>query len=151
MFPKADSTSKNPSRLSRLPFRARPNSLKQQVLVKLGTRVDNKELISRLPELKFQNPETKLERKTNKLWMSALLSYALEQPDEFMAERGFAGRNHFFFFIYNRLKEEGFANDDIRHYIDHMYSRLKNKTDFTLQEAYTAARVSSSNLNRKIF
>lgn len=139
LFPEADSTSKNPSRFSRLPFRIRPDTKVEQSLIRLNGRIDTKAFLSALPIIQENYIQQNIP--ATKAWISTNLTYALEQPDEYMAERGFAGRNHFFFYVYNRLIDEGFQGPDIKHYIDYMYSRLKNKKDFTIAEAYTAARI----------
>lgn len=139
LFPEADSTSKNPSRFSRLPYRIRPDTGVQQELIRLGTRVPTDSFIASLPVLNVTPTTAKLT--TSKAWISTNLSFALEHPDQYMLERGFAGRNHFFFYVYNRLVDEGFQAPEIKTQIEYMYARLENKTDFTLQEAYTAARI----------
>jgi hypothetical protein len=139
LVPASDKTQKNPSRFSRLPFRTRPDTGLEQTLIRLGSRVDTASLIALLPcEGLSISQATK---KPEQAWISVNLTYALEQPDEFMRERGFAGRNHFFFYVFNRLKDEGLNSSEIRHYIDYMYANLKNKNDFTIAEAYSAARI----------
>lgn len=141
LFPEADSSCRNPSRFSRLPFRFRNESKKWQTLIECNGRVNKDEFLSLLPPLPPSWLVPARISEPSKQFLSVSINYAVEQPDLFIQDRGFAGRNHFFFYLYNRMKDEGMPIQDIKFYIEKTYQNLKNKTDFTLKEAYSAARI----------
>lgn len=138
LLPAADPTSKNPSRFSRLPFRIRPDTGKEQTLMMLGSRIKLEDLEALLPELP-QIQSTSQPR--SKAWIATDLTFAMQHPDEFIAERNLGGRNVFFYYLYNRLVEAGFSIAEIKSKVEYTYARLENKKDFPLREALLAARV----------
>lgn len=138
LVPKADPSTKNPSRLSRLPFRVRPETGLEQKLIYLGGRIPNSELLSILPTLPKASSFTHQQRQAR---VSIVLMQAILEPDSIMSEYNLGGRNAFFYFLGQRMKE---ANIDVakkQEYVDMAYSNLKNQSGFSLTEAYFAARV----------
>ena len=138
---RADQTCKNPSRLSRLPGVRRPETDKEQKLVFLGERVKNSllyELIEKNIRIntKFyeQDPVNKgMER------ISVDLLQALENPNKLVLS--FGSRNKFFFWLYNRCKELGISKETRQRFVDRAYSNLVDTRDFSIREAYVAARL----------
>lgn len=138
LVPQADPACKNPSRLSRLPGRLRPDTGNMQQLVQLGARVPNKQLMAVLPPL--QEPEQH-PASGSAFWMHVSLFKYLDSPEQAIAELGLAGRNGFFFWLGNRLAEAGFAPQDRAAYVRRAYSKLQNTHNFDLREALQAARI----------
>lgn len=135
---RADSTSKNPSRLSRLPFRIRPETGLEQKLVFLGDRVDFKQLDELLPQLPVYKPKSKEETRT---MVTPLLLRAIHNPDEVMQEYNIKGRNAFFYFLFNRMNEIELGMDARHNFISTAYQNLKDQSGFTFSEACAAARI----------
>jgi hypothetical protein len=140
LFPEADPTCKNPSRLSRLPFAIRPETNKTQELIYLGNRIPVTEILPLLPQL----PEPKIytaSTSPDKQFISALIIQAVIEPEQTMAEKGLRGRNQFFFYLGNRLKDALLDENKKLRYIEMAYSNLKDTEGFSFEEALTAARV----------
>lgn len=140
LFPEADRTMKNPSRLSRLPSRIRPETNKKQELHHLGKRVPNKQLLDNLPEIpKIESKQVTAEEA--KIFLSPLIIEACMIPDEVMNNRGIQGRNAFFFWLGHRMDDVNMEPSKKQKYIMMAYNNLKNTKDFPLEEALQAARV----------
>ncbi len=135
-FEKADKSTKNPSRFSRLPFVLRKDTGKMQELIQLNKRINNNEFFALLPAVDMPIYTSK----SNKMVSIDVLN-AVANPDETLEQLGLSGRNAFFFWLGQRLLEAG-LNPDTKHYlVNESYSNLKNKQDFTQSEAMSAARV----------
>lgn len=142
LLPEADKMCKNPSRLSRLPYRLRPQTGKEQALIYLGTRIPNAELNARLPdEPKFVRPERTQDEIVS--YNSPLISQAQVYPDKLMQERGIQSRNGFFYYLGCRMDELEYDQEKRFRIVQRAYESLYNTTDFTLEEALMAARVLS--------
>lgn len=137
-LPEADPATKNPSRFSRLPFRIRPDTRKLQELISLNERISFAALDKVLPKVEAWTPQT---TPRSASYLSALIVYAVEHPDEVMVDRHISGRNMFFYWLHNRLEECGVSGDDKARLVDKAYANLQNKTDFTYSEALQAARI----------
>lgn len=134
---KADPSTKNPSRLSRLPFRVRPETGKMQELLYLGSRIKNADLLARLPE----GPKsTQVAFKASPAKLSIdLLSFIL-QPDEVIRDKNLGGRNRAFFYLGKRLDDMNIVGDKRAEYVETAYSNLKDVSGFSISEAKMAAR-----------
>jgi hypothetical protein len=129
---------KNPSRLSRLPNRLRPETGKIQKLEYVGTRIKNSLLLSKLPEL----PKVEYNNSGNaKVFLSPLIIEACMIPDEVMNSRGIQGRNAFFHWLGHRMDDVHMSPDKKYKYVTIAYNNLRNTKDFDLAEALMAARV----------
>lgn len=140
LLPKSDPTQKNPSRLSRLPFRERPDG-KYQELLFLGDRIEIATLEKLLPELPtiisikdFSDPGTRQ-------YIATEIFYAMQEPDTIIEEKNLGGRNHFFFWLGNRLKDLNYDKEKSLQCVETAYNNLQNKQDFDLHEALQAARI----------
>lgn len=132
--PEADKSTKNPSRFSRLPGVIRPDTGLLQELVYVGERVP----VSALPTPKPYH-EPKPER-ADILFVTKQLHEALSNPDQYMHGR-FSGRNQFFYWVGKRLSELGHTREQKKAVVEKFYSKLQSKRDFSIREAYAAARV----------
>lgn len=140
LLPAADSATKNPSRLSRLPWAVRPDTRLVQELLYLGSRIP----LSKLPEppaskhtpthlQKVQNP--------NVLYVNKQLAQVRTVGvDTYIAEH-FAGRNQFFYWLGRRSQELKQTREQKRELVEAYYNMLNNKSGFSIREAYMAARV----------
>lgn len=139
LLPEADSACKNPSRLSRLPGRVRPETDKMQDLIYLNGRIQNDLLIARLPELPERS--TRIYTKDEKrAYVTPLILEAIHEPDAVMQRTGM-GRNRFFFWLYNRLEDVSASQELREKYVTTAYNNLKDIEDFTFDEALQAARL----------
>lgn len=136
LLDKADHSCKNPSRLSRVPGAIRKKQDVEQRLVFVGKRVNKKELLSKLPLLEVVVTGKK---PVNTGLIPTLLISAAHEPDEKVADLG--GRNLFFFWLGQRIKEYGLNRADLEYFVDLAYYNLTDKSDFTIGEAYSAARL----------
>ena len=137
LLPKADQSTKNPSRLSRLPGVVRPDTKLLQELVYLGNRINTKDL----PEFPTSPHTTERPKSTNVLYVTQQLLEMFDMgPDNFMQAKSM-GRNQLFFWIGKRASELGHTREEKRKLVDRAYSRLENKKNFPITEAYSAARV----------
>lgn len=134
LLPLSDKTTKNPSRLSRLPGVRRPDTGAMQNLLQLNGRIANHELLDILPEI----PEFK-KAERNSDFLSVDILNAISRPDSTRADLGL-GRNSFFFWLSCRLDEAGIYAGDRREKVERAYYNLRDKTDFKLSEALMAAR-----------
>jgi hypothetical protein len=134
----ADPTSKNPSRLSRLPFRTRPETGLEQKLVYLGERIDWAQLDALLPQLPTYKPRSKEETRT---MVSPILLKASQDPHAIMQEFNIKGRNAFFYWLYNRMNELDLSPDARQHFVSRAYSNLRDTAGFSFEEACMAARI----------
>lgn len=137
-LPQIDSSCKNPSRLSRLPTAIRPDTNKEQTLVQLNGRIALQTLDSMLPLVQQAKKE---ERKVEPSYISANLAYAISNPAKAMQDMEMQSRNRFFFWLYNRFCDLGLDMDARQRLAETAYSNLNDTNDFSLQEAYSAARI----------
>lgn len=136
--PAADPTTKNPSRLSRLPFRVRPETGKEQVLVYLGDRISFSELDALLPQLPVYAPKTP---EQTRMLVTPMLLRAAHEPDAVMQEFNIGGRNALFFWLHKRCEELGLEETAKSHFVSMAYSNLRSKVGFGWAEACMAARI----------
>lgn len=136
--PAADPTTKNPSRLSRLPFRVRPETGKEQTLVYLGDRIKFSELDALLPQLPVYAPKT---AEQVKMMVTPVLLKAAHEPDSIMAEFNLGGRNQFMYWVHMRCLELGLDETAKTFFVTMAYNNLKTKDGFTWAEACMAARI----------
>ena len=137
-LPEIDHTTKNPSRLSRLPFRMRPDTNKLQSLEYLGARVPFEKLGALLP------PAPKFEPQISSApaaYLSPTIIWAVSNPDAAMAERHISGRNAFFYWLYNRMQDCQLGRESRVSLVERAYANLKDTTGFSISEAYHAARI----------
>lgn len=133
--PEADKTTKNPSRLSRLPGVIRPDTGLLQDLVYLGNRIALKELPKPAP---YREPRPEA---ANIIFVTQqLLDVLAVGVDNTIANR-FGGRNQFFYWLGRRSSELGHTREQKKQLVDKFYQRLENKKHFSIVEAYSAARV----------
>lgn len=135
---KADHTTKNPSRLSRLPFRTRPETGLEQKLLHMGPRVKNSELEALLPQLPAPIVRSK---EDTRIMITPQLLRAVQEPDAAMRDFNLNSRNMFFFWLYNRFQDLGLSLEARQYFVNTAYLNLKNKTDFNYEEALMAARL----------
>lgn len=135
-LPACDRTTRNPSRLARLPEVIRPDTQKEQKLWHCGARVVLSELLSTLPDL----PTEPVIERSNSL-VSSTIVLARHNPEAVMRQIGIEGRNQFFYWLGQRLIEASLPKDVRKSFVKDVYSKLSNKTDFNLREALAAARV----------
>jgi hypothetical protein len=138
LLPNIDKACKNPSRLSRLPFRIRPDTQNEQRLVGLYDRISFAILDEKLPIVEATKLHTK---EKSKGFLAIQLMEAMERPEETMNNIRLQGRNQFFFWLGNRIKE--FDCDDSVSYtvVSKAYENLSNKDNFSFDEALAAARL----------
>lgn len=139
LLPQIDKACKNPSRFSRLPFRTRKETKLEQKLHYIGCRIKTEEFLAMLPELENDSIADNSERRLIK---ANLMGFCMN-PDLAIVTLGLSGRNTFFYYLHERLKESGRSKEDVLFYIDLAYDQLKNKKDFSRKEAYNAARIRS--------
>lgn len=136
-LPEVDPTTKNPSRFSRLPDVIRPDTNKLQELVYLGSRTPRATLESILPALEV--PKT--HDKPPAGFFNPLVVDSMFYPDAVMVKTGIHSRNQFFFWLGQRLLDSCAPFEQRLQIIETTYAALKNKRDFSLQEARIAGRV----------
>jgi len=136
--PEADPTTKNPSRLSRLPFRVRPETGKLQELKYLGARINYTDLDALLPKLPTYAPRTV---EQTRMMVTPMLLKAAQEPDSIMQEYNIGGRNALLYWTYCRCQELGLSREARQHFVDTLYSNLRNKEGFSYEEALFAARL----------
>lgn len=135
-FPNADKSTKNPSRLARLPGVLRQDTNKMQKLIELRTRVSLASLLPHLPDLPLEPARVQSES-----LVSSTIILARHNPEYVMQQLGIEGRNQFFFWLGQRLIEANLPKDVRRGFIEGVYAKLQNKHQFLLREARAAARV----------
>lgn len=140
-LPKSDSATKNPSRLSRLPNVMRPDTGKSQNLVYLGQRISKQELLDILPKVRYnQYTEVQGGSSSSRSYIDSEVRASMEHPEKYVDR--FGGRNQYFFWLGNRLREVANADSNfILERVNKAYSNLKNKNGFPIREAYHAARI----------
>lgn len=138
--PAADPTTKNPSRLSRLPFRMRPETGKEQALVYLGDRISFSELDALLPRLPVYAPKT---TEQIKVMVTPILLKAAHAPDSIMQEFNLGGRNQFMYWVHMRCLELGLDEAAKTFFVTTAYNNLRDKNGFSWNEACLAARIKS--------
>jgi hypothetical protein len=136
----ADPQCKNASRLSRLPDVVRPETGKTQELIELRTRINNSELEGILPELPVK-PKVKYSAENKLNYVPQLVMEACIFPDDIMDRFELGGRNAFFFWLFNRMNEAQVAEGLREDYVERAYSNLRDVSDFSLEEARSAARL----------
>lgn len=146
LLPAIDKACKNPSRLSRLPGVIRPDTNKLQHLEYLNDRIENNLLENNLPNIitkdsKNLNDFYSLDNNRHKIFFSQSLIEIMHNPDIAILELKLSGRNALFHYIGQRLIEKNIDKSKKMYIIDNMYNNLKNKKNFTKQEAYLAARI----------
>lgn len=139
LVPEADPTCKNPSRLSRLPTRVRPDTDKVQSLVYLNSRVPNAELLAKLPELPVTEKREYTQAQKRE-YVTPLILEAVHEPNKVMARSNMT-RNLFFFWLYNRFEDAQVSKESRERYVSLAYNNLQDIADFTFDEALTAARI----------
>lgn len=137
LLPKADPACKNPSRLSRLPGRIRPDTGKEQSLLQLGARIPNAALFALLPPL----PQSEATPLSNDKRIHDFFNF-VNAPDEGIRKLNVGGRNAFFYWLGNRLKDVGADSASKRALVEKAYANLQSKSGFSLREALAAARIS---------
>lgn len=140
LFPDADPTCKNPSRLSRLPGPLRPETNKKQELIYLGTRIPLQTLDALLPPVELRSFKSRSSEEV-KQFITPILISAVTSPDEFMSQHGIKGRNAFAYYLGCRFKDLDLSMDTRYKYLEIAYSNLNDTTDFTFEEALAAARI----------
>lgn len=133
--PEADRSTKNPSRLSRLPGAIRPETGLLQDLVYLGNRVPLAELPKASP---YHEPK---ELPKDIVFVTSQLNEVLFQGVDNYIAGHFSGRNQFFYWLGKRLSELGKSRDEKKMLVDKFYQKMENKRNFGIREAYAAARV----------
>lgn len=138
LLPKADKSTKNPSRLSRLPTAIRPDTGKEQTSVQIGTRIPLQTLENMLPLIEAKVYE---QRPLDMEYISATLHHAVINPNDAMDEMAIESRNRFFFWLGKRMEDLSLADATRIRLVDTAYANLMDATDFTLDEAYMASRI----------
>lgn len=134
--PEADKSTKNPSRLSRLPGVVRPDTGLIQDLVYLGSRVPLAELPKPAP---YHEPTAK---PVDVVFNSQLLLQVLHVGvDNYVSQHFSGGRNRFFYWLGRRCSELSYTKSQKKATVDKYYAKLQNKKNFSITEAYSAARV----------
>lgn len=139
LLPEADSSTKNPSRFSRLPNRKRPDTGKIQELLYLGRRISNAALLARLPPDNYH--EYKRTPSETSEFVTPLIVEACADPANFMREHNISGRNAFFYYLGKRCDDVELSADKRLQYINMAYNNLQETSDFSIEEAYFASRV----------
>lgn len=133
--PEADRTTKNPSRLSRLPGVLRPDTGNYQELIYLGSRIALAELPEPAP---YREPKAE---PTNIMFVTQQLLDVLDKGIDNVIAARFGGRNQFFYWLGRRSQELGHTREQKKALVDKFYNKLENKRKFSIAEAYSAARV----------
>lgn len=137
LLPEIDRSCKNPSRLSRLPNRVRPETNKEQKLMYVGERISWSQLGPLLPPVQ----ERFSTYTPTKGFVPVAVLAACCEPDKIMIERGISGRNAFFFYLGCRLAEAELTPAQKYEHVKLAYDNLLDRRDFSLDEALLAARV----------
>jgi len=140
LLDRSDSSTKNPSRLSRLPNVVRPETGKKQTLDYLGSRIKNKDLLLKLPEVEKPPVYERTEQETVS-YLSPMILEACMIPDEVMNRSGINGRNAFFFWLGKRMADVNMAPEQKAKYVSMAYNNLISVAGFSFEEAAQAARV----------
>lgn len=136
---KADRQCKNASRLSRLPGVWRPDTGKKQELVELRSRIELSDLEAVLPE---EEKRKSSKPSADKLaYVPQLVIEACIYPDEVMERFNLEGRNLFFYWLFNRMNEANIPLSSRESYVERAYENLRDISDFSLEEARQAARL----------
>jgi hypothetical protein len=141
LLPDVDPATKNASRLSRLPFRIRPDTKRFQKLLFLGERIDNAQLDALLPLVETPTYEPLKFESREGMMVNAEIVYASMAPDELMLKMGLGGRNAFFFWLGKRMLELGYDLEKRANLVEKAYLNLANKKGFSYNEARAAARI----------
>lgn len=137
LLPAADKSTKNPSRLSRLPGVLRPETKLMQELVYLGARINR----SCLPELPPSPHTTEKPPQKNVLFITQQLREVQNVGvDNFIALH-FSGRNQFYYWAGRRCAELNMTQAERKTLIERFYAKMENKKGFSIREAFSAARV----------
>lgn len=137
LLPQVDPTSKNPSRFSRLPNVVRLDTDMMQRLIKVGPRISRATLEAVLPP----SDAPKVHEKSAQGFFSTLVTDAMFNPDAVMAKVGIQGRNAFFFWLGQRLAEGNASPSQKAAIVEQAYDNLRDKSNFPIREAKSAARV----------
>lgn len=143
LLPAADRACKNPSRLSRLPFRVRPETSRLQCLKFLGQRIPIKELEGRLPKVEERRKFETQSREQKNSFITPLIVWAVHEPDEVMQKHNITGRNSFFWWLYCRFNDVEMEHDKRVRLVETAYNNLRSVDNFSLEEAYAAARINN--------
>lgn len=138
-MPHADPSTKNPSRLGRMPDVVRQSTGKLQSFDYIGERISLEILESYLPTLPVFKPQT---AEARNMFLSSAIIAAKHAPDEVMQEMRISGRNNFFHWFGQRMIENNMPFNQRLEFVDTCYANLRNKLQFDLSEARHAARVS---------
>lgn len=139
LLPAVDSSTKNPSRLSRLPTKIRPDTGRQQKLAALRGRIKLSDLEAKLPPLPPKGPSLSGSERT--AYVTRLIVELAANPDQFMQEHNIGGRNALFFYLGKRLQDSELPLPTRSKYVSLAYSNLKNTEGFSYNEALAASRV----------
>lgn len=139
LMPDADPSTKNPSRLGRLPGVIRQSTGKIQEFEYMGERISLEKLELYLPPLPVVSPKT---AEVRAMFISSLITEAKNFPTEVMNELGLKGRNNFFHWFGQRMIENNMPLSQRLEFVDIAYNNLRDKSQFDLSEARHAARVS---------
>lgn len=134
-IPEADKSTKNPSRFSRLPGVLRPDTGLLQELIYLGDRIPLAKLPAPAPIREI------VAGPANVLFVTQQLNEMLELGVDNFLQAKEMGRNQFFYWLGKRLSELGHTRMQKKEFVDKIYNRLRNKKEFSIREAYAAARV----------
>ncbi len=134
-LPQLDRSCKNPSRLARLADAKRGDVV--QTLQWLGERIPLSFLLTILPELPL--PDYSAEDMPARV-PSDRVRGAVNMPNEMMTKLGLR-RNGFFHWLGQRMQEAQLAPQQKKIFVEHAYSLLNDTKDFTINEAYMAARI----------
>ncbi len=137
--PGADASTKNPSRLARLPGVIRPDTGALQEMCALYERIPNAKLLDLLPELPA--PKQTKPAKGTSVFQRAALIEARKNPNLVMQGLGMTGRNSFAHWVGQRLLEDGHTMEFRRAYLWDLYNNLEDTSGFPWTEACAAARV----------
>ena len=134
----ADKSTKNPSRLSRLPQAVRPDTGLLQELVYLGDRIYASDM-PKFPESPYA--KNSLTNRTDHVYVSQQVREMFSIGVDKFAELHFSGRNQLFYWLGKRASELNYTREEKKKLIERAYERLQNKKGFGIKEAYLAARV----------
>jgi hypothetical protein len=141
LVPEADPSCRNPSRLTRIPGPTRPDTGLKQKLMEIRARVSNAELETLLPQVETYTPGPPRSPEEIRRYVSPLLIWASQSPDEVMAEKDIRGRNAFFYWLGQRMEDLSMEHDKRAEYVYRTWNNLRDRSDFSINEALAAARV----------
>lgn len=148
--PGVDKSTKNPSRLARTPGAFRHmkggagggSNHVLQTLLHVGNRTSIKLVNDYCPPLIDQQvKKDEPPQVGTTVFQRIALLEAKEHPEVVMQNLGLAGRNALFFWLGNRMRDDNMPKAAQVRYIEAVYAALRDKKDFTWNEAKAAARI----------